>query len=94
VSCRYHCACCSGHFSSLRAFDAHRRDRQCDPQRAGLLKHAGVCNISEFDTETGKPLKRIGAIWSLEGAERVRARFAAREGSKRHPLHRKSGAAA
>jgi hypothetical protein len=92
IACRYHASCCGAHFTSLRAFDVHRAAGHCDPEGAGLLKQAGVCNISEFDAETGQPLKRIGAIWSLEGAERVRARFEARERLNRPSPHAKSGA--
>ena len=50
--CSYHCRACGAHFSSLRAFDAHRSgpmdDRRCDfPDDAELVERTGICKISD-----------------------------------------------
>lgn len=49
--CRYHCRPCGAHFSSLRAFDAHRigpmGNRRCELGDADLIERfAGVCKIA------------------------------------------------
>lgn len=44
TACQYHCCACGGHFSSLAAFDAHRRGepgaRHCDPDVANSAGEA------------------------------------------------------
>jgi len=60
--CTHHCSVCKGHFSSLTAFDAHRRgsfepnDRRCvdleqyevqEPKTAGKFGYRnGVCQLA------------------------------------------------
>jgi hypothetical protein len=72
VTCRYHCrGGCSGHFTSLDAFDAHRREGRCqDPAQDDRFEPAiGVCKISGRE-ESG------GTIWRLSaGVARARAAF-------------------
>lgn len=63
--CRFHCSICKGHFSSLGAFDAHRRgefepnDRHCvdleeyaieKPKAAAKYGYRnGVCELAKHD---------------------------------------------
>jgi hypothetical protein len=55
-TCSHHCRACDQHFTSLRAFDAHRTgpvdDRRCKEVKGG---EAGKCNLEhgELRVETG-----------------------------------------
>ena len=60
TTCAYHCRACGSHFTSLRAFDAHRSgldERQCwaegDPP---LVDRVGKCEISSFAHPLGRVL--------------------------------------
>jgi hypothetical protein len=52
-NCTYHCRPCSSHFTSLRAFDAHRQgpsdDRRCEFPDSGLVELTGVCKLADPD---------------------------------------------
>ena len=72
--CRYHCATCGRHFSSLEGWDGHRagdyaEGRYCvSPLDLGeLLAVAtgeGFCRISGEHHDDGKPLMEPVTIWS------------------------------
>ena len=71
-SCSHHCSACGRHFTSLRAFDAHRGgpwdDRQCEAPAEGFEPAIGICGIR--GPETG------ATIWRLAGAsQRARSYF-------------------
>jgi hypothetical protein len=69
TACKYHCRSCGGHFTSLRAFDAHREgpagsNRDCTfPEDAPLVERTGVCKI-------GGELPLAGVtVYELAGAQ-------------------------
>jgi hypothetical protein len=70
--CRYHCRTCGSHFTSLRAFDAHRGDG-CDFP-VDLIEHAGICRISEF-TDNAEPITKTATIYEHPDADRARTAF-------------------
>lgn len=78
TTCVYHCRTCGGHFTSLRAFDAHREgpagsDRACTyPDAAGLVERTGTCNIVN-------PASVGVTIHEHPSAEQAREAFAARK---------------
>lgn len=69
TTCRFHCAACGAHFTSLRAFDAHRQgpwdDRRCEfPDE--LIERTGVCKLSG-------PVPRVGVtVLEHPSAEDIR----------------------
>jgi hypothetical protein len=82
--CRYHCRSCGGHFTSLRAFDAHREgsagsNRDCTfPEDAPLVERTGVCKIA------GElPLAGV-TVYELAGAQTLRDYWNARESVSMH----------
>jgi hypothetical protein len=75
--CTNHCrACGGGHFTSLQAFDAHRRDYECVwPDDSGLVEIPnGVCKIGDPD----HPQTNI-TLYEHETAARAREHFAGRQ---------------
>lgn len=56
VYCRYHCTGCDRHFTSLIAFDRHRKGRKCNKPRTvvnddgkrmlGVQTNRGVCRYT------------------------------------------------
>ncbi len=91
VHCRYHCRACSGHFTSLEAFDAHREGsagthRACSfPDGAGLVELVGTCNIAD----PRQP--RLGvAVYSGARAGRALEAFGTRAGRRPARAKRKS----
>lgn len=79
--CRFHCRACDTHYTSLEAFDAHRRGshdkntRYCRPPsmiRKGshaLTELRGVCRISD----PTKPPRTHVWVWQLARSEGVEA---------------------
>jgi hypothetical protein len=61
-SCTYHCRYCDGHFTSLKAFDAHKprfaSKGGCEwPADAPLRELTGICKIGDPDLSlTAAPL--------------------------------------
>jgi hypothetical protein len=75
-TCRYHCRSCGGHFTSLEAFDAHRRSYECVwPNDSGQVEIPnGVCKIADDQALEGV------SIYSTERAERARLHFRGENG--------------
>jgi hypothetical protein len=63
-TCTYHCrgypyGGCDTHFSSLDAFDRHRREGAClDPEDVGLESHGGRCDLQR------PPVDGLITIWA------------------------------
>jgi hypothetical protein len=83
--CTYHCRPCDGHFTSLRAFDAHH-ERQDDgrvwcqpPERVEALRAvAGVCRISVAPGGRYGDARPVMIYEHAATAEHAREVFAAR----------------
>jgi len=65
LKCGYHCSeitgGCGSHFTSLKAFDLHRKDGEClNPNSINKLKY----KVSECDISSNSHLKNI-KLWSL-----------------------------
>jgi hypothetical protein len=96
--CQAHCRACARHFTGDRAFDLHRIgsfDDADNPRRcagAGDLEaihgkpvlevatELGRCEVDEFREGVG--IQQPVTLWRRVGADRVRARFAARKASE------------
>src|SRR5262245_13694980 len=82
-SCTYHCRECGGHFTSLKAFDAHRprnpSNGGCEwPEGAPLVELAGgVCRIGDPDL----PAFPV-TLYEHESASEARDYFQARNGAQ------------
>jgi hypothetical protein len=92
--CQAHCRSCGRCFTGDRAFEAHRIgafDDPADPRRCAGAEHLeaahgrpvleaatelGRCEVDEFRDGVG--VQEPVTLWRLAGADRVRARFAAR----------------
>lgn len=57
--CRFHCSTCHGHFSSLAAFDAHRRG-EFEPEDGQRPRHC--VDLEEYAEEMAEKPKSI-AKW-------------------------------
>jgi hypothetical protein len=85
-TCTHHCRACGHHFTSLRAFDAHRRGptdaRHCDPPGPALAERIGICRLANPDLP-------MAAVTLYERAdshdyrERMNARLTASRQAKR-----------
>ena len=88
TSCTYHCRPCGSHFTSVRAFDAHRRgpmdDRRCELPDTGLVERSGVCGLANPDMH----LLNV-AVYELEATQDYREY---RNGRETADMHGKSAA--
>lgn len=86
--CRNHCRGCGGHFTSLRAFDAHRvgpmSDRRCEVGADLVELAGGICAVSD-PTEL-----RFGvSVYEHQSADRAREVFGGTEGAQTESTQRK-----
>jgi hypothetical protein len=88
--CTCHCRPCGSHFTSLRAFDAHRQGpsdaRRCELPDTGLVELTGICKLADPDM----PLAGV-TVYELEATQDYRSY---RRGRQTAHMHRKSGVAA
>ena len=71
TTCTYHCRPWDSHFTSLRAFDAHRQGpagaRRCEFPDAGLAERIGGCKLADPDV----PKVNV-TLYELESSEGYR----------------------
>ena len=86
--CQYHCRSCGSHFTSERAFDAHRRGsheantRHCiDPAtitgRNRVVEVVGTCRISDGREHPHSPVSVWVLATSVGAGDRIAASKAA-----------------
>jgi hypothetical protein len=82
--CKYHCRACDSHFTSLRAFDAHRSgphsgERKCwdpDSNPEAVLRVATDEGVCEADMDwQGNGRHEPVTLWEHISADRARAVF-------------------
>jgi hypothetical protein len=88
TACTNHCATCGGHFSSLSAFDAHRRGnhqdgtRHCDVDATNEQGEPLIVPKTEngsCDLKNGEPLESGATIYALRDWWKTGQAFADRE---------------
>jgi hypothetical protein len=94
--CAYHCRTCGGHFTSLEAFDAHRRNCECVwPDDSGLVEIPNAaCKLADPDTpEIGVTLYESGRTQRYRDYRRAyERRETAQTGRKRAPEKKRAAA--
>ena len=81
-TCTDHATCCNRHFHSLKAFDLHRKGKQCnDPTNIPTLvvwTIDGSCDKMQDCWEDGKRVKYIESvtIWQVAVSESETQRLA------------------
>lgn len=71
-ACRFHCAECRSHFTSLRAFDLHRVDGACNflDERIVEYPRPGVCRLEDPN------VPKVGqTLYGADDGERLRNHF-------------------
>jgi hypothetical protein len=86
-SCTNHCRACGHHFTSLRAFDAHRRGpmdaRRCEPPGPDLAERIGICRLAGPDLPIAG-----GTLYERADSRDYRERMNARHAASRHAKSR------
>jgi hypothetical protein len=83
LHCRNHCRACGSHFTSVRAFDAHRvgpmSDRRCEFGPDLIEIPGGVCRIGDPEAPRSgillyehKSTANAREVFGLEGAQTER----------------------
>ena len=82
-TCTYHCRACGGHFTSLRAFDAHQPGRPCEwPDESGLIEvPGGRCLIGDPEF----PLNDV-TLYEHQKAWELRKHHGGREAVQSHVI--------